>query len=305
MLKGLFLLLFINLYINFSFSQEKIYFIGHAYGSPLINDNKMDPSVLNFFKKNNSKLIYGGDFVQSVNNPKEIEEFLNFNSNRDYILIAGNHDVSFEAFDHQKNTYEITNRNLFIYLNTNFKTESQVDESIDFLRKTIHINDFKNVLIFSHQLFFSKSKYDIKTNSREYYSKANKFYDSILGYLKGVRKDVYLYSGDIGAFKYNPYAYYNKIDNITYLATGLGNGSKNTCIEILINPNGKINNSFIDLDNEKRYSPEKFLRWKVKLYQLPKLLLFFIKDSYLIIIFILSLAFIIKILQIIRNKTSS
>ena len=124
MLKGLFLLLFINLYINFSFSQEKIYFIGHAYGSPLINDNKMDPSVLNFFNNNNSKLIYGGDFVQSVNNPKEMEEFLNFNSDRDYILIPGNHDVSYEAFNHQKNIYEVTNKNLFIYLNTNFKTEN-------------------------------------------------------------------------------------------------------------------------------------------------------------------------------------
>ena len=78
MLKVLFQLLFIILCIEFSFSQEKIYFIGHAYGSPLLKDSKMDPSVLTFFKNNNSMIIYGGDFVQDINNSKEIKNCLDF-----------------------------------------------------------------------------------------------------------------------------------------------------------------------------------------------------------------------------------
>jgi len=113
MSKLLFSLLFIHLYVNFTFSQEKIYFIGHAYGSHLPKDNKMDQSVLNFLEDNNSKVIYGGDFVQDINNIKEIEEFLSFNNGRDFILIPGNHDVGFKKFDHQRNRYDVINKNLF------------------------------------------------------------------------------------------------------------------------------------------------------------------------------------------------
>lgn len=58
MLKVLFQLLFTILCINFSYSQQKIYFIGHAYGSPSKKDSIMDPSVMKFFKNNNSKIIY-------------------------------------------------------------------------------------------------------------------------------------------------------------------------------------------------------------------------------------------------------
>jgi hypothetical protein len=265
----------------------------------------MDPSVMKFFKNNNSKIIYGGDFVQDINNSKEIEDFLDFNINRDYVLIPGNHDVGFNPFKHQENRYKINNKNLFIYLNTNFKSENEINKSVDFIKKTIQTNNFNNILIFSHQLFFSKSDYDIRTNSRDHYINSNKFYDKIHDFLNGQRNNVYIYSGDIGAFKYIPYAYYHKFENITYLSTGLGNGSHNFCIEISINQNGEINNSFIDLDTREKLSPLKFLRWKVKLYQLPKLFLFFVKQNYWIIILII-LVFLSKvIIQIIPYKTPS
>ena len=59
----------------------------------------------------------------------------------------------------------------------------------------------------------------------------------------------------------------------------------------------KNNNSFIDLNTGKKYSPTKFLRWKVRLYQTPKLFLYFLKKNFLIIILITVLGFFIKILK--------
>ena len=79
MLKELYQLLFITLFISFSYSQEKLYFIGHAYGNPLLKDQKMDPSVIFFLKDDTTKIIYGGDFIYDIKDEIEIQNFLKLN----------------------------------------------------------------------------------------------------------------------------------------------------------------------------------------------------------------------------------
>lgn len=284
MLKELYQLLFITLFINFSYSQEELYFIGHAYGNPSLKDQKLDPSVLNFLKYKTTKIIYGGDFIYDANDEIEIQNFLGFNKERDYVLIPGNHDVTLKSFKHQKNRFEIKNKNLFIYLNTNFKDINEVQNSVDFVSKTIRKKKFKNILIFSHQLIYSKSNFDIRTNSRDNYQLANLFYDEIFEFLIKENTNIYIYSGDIGAFKYTPYCYFNKIKNLSFYASGLGNGSNNYCIEIKIDSNDNVSNLFVDLNTSKREKPERFSLWKVRLYQFPKLILYEFKLRYQILI---------------------
>ena len=113
MLKGLCLLLFIIQFISFSYSQERIYFIGHAYGDPAVKDHKMEPSVLSFLDDDFTKVIYGGDFIYDIGDELEIKNFIEFNQERDFVLIPGNHDVKWEPFKHQKNRFEIFKDNLF------------------------------------------------------------------------------------------------------------------------------------------------------------------------------------------------
>lgn len=300
MLKVLYQLLFIILFINFSYSQEKLYFIGHAYGNPSLKDQKLDPSVLNFLKNETTKIIYGGDFIYDARDEIEIQNFLGFNKERDYVLIPGNHDVTLKSFKHQKNRFEIKNKNLFIYLNTNFKDINEVQNSVDFVSKTIRKKKFKNILIFSHQLIYSKSNFDIRTNSRDNYQPTNLFYDEIFEFLIKENTNIYIYSGDIGAFKYTPYCYFNKIKNLSFYASGLGNGSNNYCIEIKIDSNDNVSNLFVDLNTSKREKPERFSLWKVRLYQFPKLILYEFKLRYQIFITAIVTFFVFALY--LRNK---
>ena len=287
MLKGLHLLLFTTLCISHTFSQDRIYFFGHAYGKPALIDHKMDPSILSFLEEDYTKVVYGGDFIYDTNDQIEIENFVEFNKKRNFVLIPGNHDVNSKLFNHQENRFELVGNNLLVYLNTNFNNINEVQNSVDFLTETIRKNIFKNVLIFSHQLFYSKSNFDIRTNSRENYELTNLFYDEIYEYLININKNIFIYSGDIGAFRYTPYCYYNQIENISFYSSGLGNGLNNYCIEISIDKKNNISNYFVDLKTKKRLDPLKFNRWKVRLYQLPKLVLYEIKQHYLIILIVL------------------
>ena len=291
MLKELYQLLFITLFISFSYSQEKLYFIGHAYGNPLLKDQKMDPSVIFFLKDDTTKIIYGGDFIYDIKDEIEIQNFLKFNKERDYVLIPGNHDVKWKPFKHQKNRFEIIGKNLFIYLNTNFGDINEVQNSVDFVIQTIRKKKFKNILIFSHQLFYSKSNFDIRTNSRDNYELPNLFYDNIFEFLINENTNIYIYSGDIGAFKYTPYCYFNKIKNLSFYSSGLGNGFNNYCIEIKIDRNDNVSNSFVDLNTSKREKSERFSSWKVWLYQFPKLILHEFKLRYQIYITVLIICF--------------
>jgi len=291
MLKGLHLLLFTTLFISYTFSQEKIYFFGHAYGNPTLIDHKMDPSILSFLEEDYTKVVYGGDFIYDINDQIEIENFIEFNKKRNFVLIPGNHDVKRKLFNHQDNRFELVGNNILIYLNTNFNNINEVQNSVDFLTETIGKNIFKNVLIFSHQLFYSKSNLDLRTNSRDNYELANLFYDEIFEYLIDVKKKIFIYSGDIGAFRYTPYCYYNQFENISFYSSGLGNGLNNYCIQISIDKNDNISNYFVDLNTKKRLTPLKFNRWKVRLYQFPKLVLYQIKQHYLILLIVLVVLF--------------
>jgi len=281
MLKVFYQLLLICLFINLSFSQEKILFVGHAYGNPLEKDLIVDPTLKEFLKDKNYKLIYGGDFVQ-LNEEEEIQNFLEFNSKFNYVLVPGNHDVNIKIFDHQKIRFETYNNSLFIYLNTNFNNPKNIKEAVSVIKKEISKN-FKNILIFSHQLFYSESIFDIWTNSRTNYDLCNKFYKEVINHLKASNKNIFIYSGDIGAFKSIPYAYFHKNKNIEYFAVGLGNGINNKAIEIQLSESDEVINKFIDLNSSTREDPDKYSRLRIKLYQLPKLIVFVFKSYYYIV----------------------
>tara|TARA_B110000483_G_C18170618_1_gene533110 strand:+ start:1058 stop:1969 length:912 start_codon:yes stop_codon:yes gene_type:complete len=280
MLKGFYLPLFLILSISFSFSQEKILFVGHAYGNPNLKDKKLDSSLINFLNVNkNDKIIYGGDFIYDIKDTIEIKNFLKFNSKFNYVLIPGNHDVGLKFLNHQKTRFEQINNNLLIYLNTNFNSTTEILKVVEEIKNEIN-KDYKNILIFSHQLFYSKSIFDIRTNSRDNYDLCNEFNNQIIKFLKESNKEVFIYSGDIGAFKYIPYAYFNSDKNIKYFAVGLGNGFNNKAIEINFLSSGQIFNNFIDLNTSVKEEVSNYSRLKVKLYQTPKLFLYLLKTNF-------------------------
>ena len=125
--------------------------------NPLEKDRIVDPTLKEFLKDKNYKLIYGGDFVQ-LNEEEEIQNFLKFNSKFNYVLVPGNHDVNIKIFDHQKIRFETYNNSLFIYLNTNFNNPKNIKEAVSIIKKEISKN-FKNILIFFHINFFIQNQF--------------------------------------------------------------------------------------------------------------------------------------------------
>ena len=233
-------------------SGEEILFIGHAYGNPHnLTDEKIEPSVLNFINNTDTSLykyiVWGGDFIENCKNETEINNFLEFVPKKilaKSIFLFGNHE--FLCYDNTKFNFIKKNENQVIrikdydlfLINSNFENINQVDRAIEIVKES------SKKIIFTHQVVFSPNNWFLRTNSRDFYSLGNIFYDKLIA-----RKDKFtLISGDIGAFKRMPYlVYFNDSEN-NLVASGLGNSSNNYIVSLKIDQN---NLSFfkINLDN--------------------------------------------------------
>ena len=299
MLRGLFRLLTILLVINNSYSNSKdstILFVGHAYGSHFDDDSKLDPVLLNFINTNNKilfdKIIFGGDFIYNCNDVTEIKNFKNSVSTFDYRFVIGNHENCDKILEISKvnfgdfNYYEKQNDNLLIYLNTSSNySKDKVKDMFDYIKNLIEKENPNNVVLFTHQVIFSKNDFYLRVNSRKFYDFGNNLYQMLYDDFNGIDTKFHFFSGDIGAFNYTPFAFFDNYDNFYLYAVGIGN--KNNSKAILVNLGKDISVDFIDINNSKIESKENYTSLKVQLYQLPKLLLFHIKSNIYIFAFLI------------------
>tara|TARA_Y100000996_G_scaffold411026_1_gene394418 strand:+ start:2756 stop:3550 length:795 start_codon:yes stop_codon:yes gene_type:complete len=256
-------------------------FVGHAYGSHNAEDESLDPIFLEHTYNNSqnyNEIILGGDFLYNCQNSIEFENFLKFYKKFSPRLVIGGHDVCdkvFNLLNYSSNNVRQINDTILFYLNTSIKSISEVDHLYDLIFKNIEIKKPKNIIIFTHQLIFSKSDWDIRVNSRGDYDFANTLYDKI--YSKFYKSEIkfHFVSGDIGAFPYTPYAYYNNSENFNYYASGIGNGSHYKAI--IINIKDELSFNFLDLENNMLERKEKYLKLYVQIYQFPKLFLSHLK----------------------------
>ena len=293
------------------------FFAGHAYGAPVEVDEKIHPPLKNNIEFINSKNvdfgIFGGDFIQnceSVNEWNNFKEFSEKFSAKIYHVL-GNHEKMCENSDqffkkvHGSTFYkEKINNNLFLFLDTNFNNTFKIPTLLNFVKNNINDNmDVDNIFLFSHQVAWSKSIWDIRTNSRQYYNKSNIFYDEIIGFLNSIDRDVYWFSGDVGAFRFQPYLTYHEKQNVKLISSGMGNYYNDNLIFITIGKNIKI--SPVNLNNGQNIDLYKHSSWYVFFYQLPKLILFEIKTfiiSTVGLLFLLSILTVLSILYLYKTK---
>jgi len=306
MLKELFTLLFLILFINPLNSQidkNTLLFVGHAYGSHKLEDQSIDLELQTFIKEQKdilfTKIIFGGDMIQNCEDDVEISNFIKVLNENKTNFVIGNHDNCNKIIEIAKNRYgglnssEIINDNLLLYLNTSIQSDTEVEELFSFIEtETIRANP-KNIIIFSHQVFFSKSDFYVRVNSRKFYDYGNRLYDKI--YNKFFARDIkiHFFAGDIGAFKYTPYAFYDKMNNFSFYAVGIGNliNSKG----ILIDPNEEVLVNFVDLKTKTIESKTKYIKYKVQFYQFPKLILSIIKFNIEFFLILLGLILYLKL----------
>lgn len=286
MLKVLLRPLFLVLITSNLFCQndsEKILFVGHAYGSHSVDDKTLDPLFLEFNSKygfNYDEIVLGGDFIYNCDDNIEYENFIQFYNLYKPKLIIGGHDNCekiFKLFPNENlNFHKKINDTLMFYINTSVDSNQEVINVYNYIDQTIESENVKDIIIFTHQLIFSKSDWNIRVNSRGYYNYGNLLYDKIYSKYYNSQLNFYFISGDIGAFKFTPYAYYDKLNNFNLIASGLGNGYNYMGILIDIADNVKI--EFINIKSNKIENIKKYSKYLVQLYQFPKLILSKLKD---------------------------
>ena len=298
-LKLLFLILFIS-NTNSQENNDKILFVGHAYGSHKLIDNKLDSNFLNFNNENNNrfkKIVLGGDFIYDCSNENELNNLYDFYEENNVNFVIGNHDncqAIFKLIQNSKESldyHESYGKTLIFYLNTSIEDLDKIKLTKDYVDKTINQKSPKNIIIFSHQVIFSKSDWYLRVNSRKYYQYGINLYNYLYDKYHNSDYNFYFVAGDIGAFNYTPYSFHENDSNFNLLAAGIGNDYYSNGIVIEIGDN--INTKFIDLKSGNTFDNKKYSKTKVQVYQFPKLILSIIKRNYLLFIPIILLIILV------------
>lgn len=230
---------------------DKILFIGHAYGSPELYNDEIDPSVknyLNTYSTDNYKyIVWGGDFINDCNSSSEISNFFNLipeNIITKSLFIWGDHelecynDESFKFLKNDENrVLSINNYDLFL-INSNFNSSDDYKKVIDQINSSE-----KTKILFTHNVIFSKSNWLLRSNGRDFYDYGNMFYDEI-----PKEENLTIVTGDVGAIKGTPYLSFYKDDSTNLLSSGLGNGKNNFAVELVLRPDN-IEFFSLNLDN--------------------------------------------------------
>lgn len=257
---------------------------GHMYGSPIDRTPYYAAnsivSNIKFIKSLNPTLFISlGDNCRNGNDSislKFFDETIIDQLNIPFFTAYGNHDGDRKLIEKRLNgkTYfsHVKNSELFIFIDSELENNIIYGECLDFVINTLknaEINDrIKNIFILSHKLIWSQSdtRYQIvykNSNEGSYnYSRFKKFCDIIHFYLtkQPKSKKIYWLSGDIGQFWSLP-LFYDCFNNITYIATGLGDGPGDLILNV------SVKNSIVEI---KAYDLESHKALRLNQYNLKK-----------------------------------
>lgn len=224
--------------------SEKVYIIGHAYGSHNTNEKGLSKKVINLFEKDsnteNSTLVLTGDIV--LENTKEslsiakkqIEE--NFSS---YLIAPGNHDIR-----GNNNYFEIFIDDLFIKKDKNFiliaanysNAKWDIDDDYkNIINSLLRENTGRTIFLFSHQLFWLDSvNNEISPNGFDLLEGSlNK---NSLDWMQLNGNKLIVISGDYGGMGQDSYCKVK--DETIFIANGIGDLDTDTYLTIIYNDEG-------------------------------------------------------------------
>jgi hypothetical protein len=245
---------------------------GHAYGSHYDTNRGLQPA---FLQALSSKKVAPYEFIiltgDAVRNSTE-EEFNNLSNilKKPFYLCMGNHEYSNygRGFFKKKygNDYYSFSKGTekFIFLNSQEKELAISNIQINFLEEELNkITIEKNIFIFFHELLWnSRLKYKgINSNGRCRYenikNKSN-FWEEIFPLLEKFNTlNFYVIAGDVGGNPDAIPAYYEKIENIELIASGMGE-IKDENILLISKKNNKIYKKLFSLNTFKFDSLEVY-----------------------------------------------
>lgn len=220
----------------FTSNPQKIFILGHAYGSQETKEIGLSRKVLNLFDSfsdKNHTLVLTGDIVlennlDALNKVKnDIEEHFHY-----YLIAAGNHDIGYSGYQTDNlqsndNFREVFSKDLFIQEYESFSLIASNFSTFNWeptIENQKAINDYllntkiKNIFLFSHQLFWLEEvNNEIRPNGKNMLTTELK--SDSLYWLEGLNKNIIVISGDYGIYGEPPYC--RKIGNKLFIANGI------------------------------------------------------------------------------------
>lgn len=260
------LLILISLNLNTYSQNDTIYsfFVaGHVYGNPGANNIGVHPPFAQKFNyiKSNSKIEFGV-FTGDIVSPFPIEQdWIEIDENVDSLGIpvyfcVGNHDMENRPLYEERygRTYNATiqNNDLFIFLDPNIDSWNISGDQITFIDSCLNLisNNTSNIFVFSHQVLWKEKNTDfsyIGINSSAGRADTINFWSTIAPKFHNLENNVVFFAGDVGA-PWATTATYDKIDNLTFITSGMGGNTKDNFLISHVMANGNINYEIICLD---------------------------------------------------------
>jgi hypothetical protein len=264
---------FIILFISgnlFSQDQSYSFFIaGHVYGTPGVHNIGFHPPFKAKFEyiQGREEIEFGvflGDLVIYGSEEKWSNVVAEFDTlGLPCYIAVGNHDLKYPEYYYAQfgdiTYYSFSYKNdLFIVLDPNIDGWNISGDQLTFLQNTINneASTHDNIFVMTHQLLWwdSENQYSgITLNSLAGRASEINFWTEIEPLFNGLDNNVIMCAGDLGAASWSSDFMYDKYDNITYIATGMGKGDPDNFVVINVDQNKNVNYELICLNNENLY----------------------------------------------------
>jgi len=248
---------------NYSF-----FVAGHTYGSHTGENIGLHPPFLEKLSTDIDSTFFAlfltGDLVNQSTTASwnQVKTELNNMSIPSY-YIMGNHDANalgYTAFNekHGGTFYSFYNHSdLFIILNSTRQERSISSDQVDFLKGVLTSagTETKRVFIFFHELLWnSDAKYrGMMANSRSRYAQMvnfSNFWSEVFPILAAdLKRNYYVIAGDVGGNTDAVSAFYDTRENVTLLASGMGEVSDENYLKVDVSTD-TVQFSFIPLNEE-------------------------------------------------------
>ncbi|MEA3503843.1 MAG: T9SS type A sorting domain-containing protein [Bacteroidota bacterium] len=266
------LCLILGLILSVSFlkaqSNDNLYsfFIaGHSYGQPGVNNVGLHPPFKKKFEyiKSRSEIKFGvltGDIVKPSPIAQDWDEV-----DADIVSLGlpiyfavGNHDMEnrplFESRYGETYFHFIYQNDLFIVLDPNLDGWNISGAQLEFLENVVDENyqSVANIFVLFHQLLWRESDNiysDIKPNSFAGRDETINFWTVIEPLFHELPNQVVFCCGDVGAASWSSDFMYDSYDNISFIASGMGENDGDNFVVINVNLNKTINYDLICLGN--------------------------------------------------------
>lgn len=251
---------------------------GHTYGKPFVENDGFHPPFKEkfFYIKSRTEIEFGvllGDIVwlPSEKDWDEVDRDINDLGIPVYIA-AGNHEMKDTALFSKRYGetfyYFKKHNDLFIVLNPNLDHWNISGKQLEFLKKTIEEQAPKsdNVFVMIHQLLWwdDENKYsEITLNSLEDRDESLNFWTEIEPLFHGLQNKVFFCAGDIGANSAASDFMYDSYDNITFVASGMGEGIGDNFIVINVDENKNVTFDLICLNSDTLKCFGELTRYKI------------------------------------------